>query len=565
MALHVTQIKTPRGIVLPQNNRIFDHRGGTMGRADNNTWVLPDPDRFLSSCHCEIVCVNNLFYLEDKSTNGTFVNDGLEPIGRGIRHQLRDGDLFDIGDYRFSVKLASQSLGTVASPFDLASAYANSTAPFNSSSNTDFFGETGNDVANLFEQSSQDPLALWDKKAQSLSSSSFDAAAYPSAHMESNALLDSFVGLGSVTRDNDFQTMEVSTGMDQAVSWPSAGAENLIPEDWAGGASQPASLHIPEPKLKDPFVDDSLNPFSLLAIGATDARLEIPGPNTELDAPPNNASLSLEELIFSTGVPLDKSNPLKTSGAKQNFNASTAPVAMAIDAISITPTSAVKPQLQTQNTQALQPANSSQASSHNQILIEALGLDASRLSTADINEISRLSGLLIREIVDGMLGVLRSRANIKNEFRMNVTTIQSVENNPLKFSVNVDDALECLFIKKSNAYQKPVDAFREGFQEIAEHQLAMIAGLRQGFEGMMERFDPQQLEKNFNRQAKTSVIPSMQKAKNWSGYTDYYQGLAGNMERSFQHLFGSDFVSAYEDQLRRLMAARKRGELNDDV
>lgn len=81
----------------------------------------------------------------------------------------------------------------------------------------------------------------------------------------------------------------------------------------------------------------------------------------------------------------------------------------------------------------------------------------------------------------------------------------------------------------------------------------------------MERFDPEQLEKKFNRQTKTSVIPGMQKAKNWSGYTDYYQGLTGNMERSFQHLFGSDFVSAYEDQLRRLMAARKRGELNDDV
>jgi hypothetical protein len=36
------------------------------------------------------------------------------------------------------------------------------------------------------------------------------------------------------------------------------------------------------------------------------------------------------------------------------------------------------------------------------------------------------------------------------------------------------------------------------------------------------------------------------------------------MEFSFQHLFGSDFVSAYEDQLRRLTAARKRGESNNE-
>src|SRR5690606_10161954 len=94
-----------------------------------------------------------------------------------------------------------------------------------------------------------------------------------------------------------------------------------------------------------------------------------------------------------------------------------------------------------------------------QVLIDALGLDASRLSEADKLEISRITGLLMREIVDGMLGVLRSRASIKNEFRMNVTTIQPIENNPLKFSVCVDDALENLFIKKSNAYKKPVEAF----------------------------------------------------------------------------------------------------------
>ena len=141
---------------------------------------------------------------------------------------------------------------------------------------------------------------------------------------------------------------------------------------------------------------------------------------------------------------------------------------------------------------------------------------------------------------------------------MNVTTIQPVENNPLKFSVSVDDALENMFLKKSNAYKKPVDAFKEGFQEIAEHQVAMIGGIRQGFERMMERFNPENLEKSFTKQGRGGVIPGMQKAKYWSSYTDYYAGFTDNMESSFQHLFGSDFVSAYEDQLRRLAAARKK-------
>lgn len=166
----------------------------------------------------------------------------------------------------------------------------------------------------------------------------------------------------------------------------------------------------------------------------------------------------------------------------------------------------------------------------------------------------------MREIVDGMMQILRSRTSIKNEFRMNVTTIQPVENNPLKFSVGVDDALENMFIKKSNAYKKPVEAFREGFQEIGEHQVAMIAGIRHGFERMMERFNPEILEKNFNKQGKGGVIPGMQKAKYWNNYNEYYKGFVDNMESSFQHLFGSDFVHAYENQLRKLAAVRKKNK-----
>ena len=142
---------------------------------------------------------------------------------------------------------------------------------------------------------------------------------------------------------------------------------------------------------------------------------------------------------------------------------------------------------------------------------------------------------------------------------MNVTTIQPVENNPLKFSVGVDDALENMFIKKTNAYKKPVDAFREGFQEIGEHQVAVIAGIRHGFERMMDRFNPEILEQNFNKHGKGGgVIPGMQKAKYWSSYTEHYAGFVDNMESSFQHLFGGDFVNAYEDQLRKLAAARKK-------
>lgn len=140
---------------------------------------------------------------------------------------------------------------------------------------------------------------------------------------------------------------------------------------------------------------------------------------------------------------------------------------------------------------------------------------------------------------------------------MNVTTIQPVENNPLKFSANIDDALENMFVKRSSAYKNPVDSVREGFQGVAEHQVALLAGMRSAFKSMMQRFDPAVLEKQFEHTTKGQLLSGIGKAKYWNAYADHYKDLADNMENSFQYLFGDEFVQSYEDQLRKLAHYRK--------
>ena len=115
-----------------------------------------------------------------------------------------------------------------------------------------------------------------------------------------------------------------------------------------------------------------------------------------------------------------------------------------------------------------------------------------------------------------------------------------------------------MFIQQSKAYKKPMDAMREGFEEIADHQLALLAGIRAAFKSMVKRFDPTALEKQFDRQAKGSIPLNLGKGKYWNAYTGYYKNLTDNMENSFQQLFGDQFVQAYEHQLRELALARKK-------
>src|SRR6185503_19959734 len=88
----------------PTAYKVFDERGGSIGRLENNDWTLPDPEKFVSTCHARIRCVAGAYYLDDASTNGTFINTEQQPDG-GESACLRDGDRILIGNYEILVQL----------------------------------------------------------------------------------------------------------------------------------------------------------------------------------------------------------------------------------------------------------------------------------------------------------------------------------------------------------------------------------------------------------------------------------------------------------------------------
>lgn len=557
MSLNITLVKSPRDAVASQANKTLTSGGLTIGRGNSNTWVLPDPDKFLSSCHCEILIEGSEYFLCDLSTNGTFLNKSPEPLGKGTKARLKTGDVFDIGDYRFAVEVLQNSPFGGVSPSaigDSSSAdpldFFAKTSPSEISSIDDIFGSasSGSEFKSPFS-SSDDPFGS-NKASAGFNSSSIDDPLLALGGAEDRGQrvaqppqfsglkgdgLDDIFGASSAGSDAggfEFGQVNANPGMDEAFSLPSSVQENVIPEDWEDdllGKSPVASSQLapqgkPSFAKPDPFAD-ALVPL------ANPQKSNLPPFIPEVNDSQINKADSLESLLASA--------PPKPQPA----------IAPRVPPVSERVNEVVN----------AQPRNVQGAAvSGNNKLIDAMGLDSSRMTPAEMDDINQMAGEMIREVVEGMLQVLRSRASIKNEFRMNVTTIQPVENNPLKFSVNVDDALENMFVKKSNAFKKPVEAFREGFQELGEHQIAMIAGIRHGFEQMFTRFNPTELEKHFNRQGKGGGIPGMQKVKYWTSYSDFYARYVDNMDASFQQLFGSDFVNAYEDQLRKLKATRKK-------
>ena len=162
---------------------------------------------------------------------------------------------------------------------------------------------------------------------------------------------------------------------------------------------------------------------------------------------------------------------------------------------------------------------------------------------------------IFRVVVDGVMDVLRARAEIKNTFRLPVTIIQRSENNPLKFAPNPDEALAKIMAPSNGAFMSGTAAFEDAFDDIRCHQMAMLAGVRAAFESLLAHFNPDRFEQEADGSSKRSAFAG--KGKYWDKYRENFDGLSRDPDECFRRLFGDEFARAYEEQLSRLKSARR--------
>jgi type VI secretion system protein len=88
-----------------QRARVFGVNGGSIGRAPDNDWVLPDQKRLVSGHHCDIEYRGGDYWISDRSTNGVFVNESDDPVSETGPVALQDGDRLRLGDYEVLVSV----------------------------------------------------------------------------------------------------------------------------------------------------------------------------------------------------------------------------------------------------------------------------------------------------------------------------------------------------------------------------------------------------------------------------------------------------------------------------
>ena len=188
-----------------------------------------------------------------------------------------------------------------------------------------------------------------------------------------------------------------------------------------------------------------------------------------------------------------------------------------------------------------------------QAFLRGAGLDQLRIEPQQAQAQMESLGRSYRLMVEGLIDVLRARSSLKGEFRMQQTMIRPVENNPLKFAPNVDEAMLLLLRHSNQAFMAPDQAVQDSFDDLRAHQLAVMAGVEAAIKHLLGRFEPTELEARMARPGGLgNLFSGSRQAQNWQQFTALYKQISQEAQDDFQDLFGREFSRAYEEHTHRL-------------
>ena len=570
----------------------FDELGGTVGRADSNQLVLPDPERTISRVHARVVCRAGRYAVVDNGSNPISVNG--QPVGAGREHPLAPGDRLTIGGYVITVSAASAAVSS--DPFadlfgDAAMGLAVPAREPVSRSTTGAAPAIARSAATPPPASSPPasppPAAAaaalapgfmpadWDPFARPASVPAAAAApALPAAHSGRSA--DLLLDLPTGPADSLDALFGLSGLAPAADPFAASAADPL-----GGGAAQALQLQPNTSADGDPlqaFGRQAAVPPASAADHASELYTSI------VLAPPGVAAPPAPAMPASAIVPAAPAPTTLPAGAVFSWDhppaegrvvtlpggrsAAFAPVPGGVQQLvgipnaTTAPTTPApsKPRAAAPATRHPDPAPAAAAAAAagaDELLGALLqGLDSPGLRLQQLDPATMLLlGQLLRESLRGTVELLLARAALKRELRAQMTMIVARENNPLKFSPTVEVALQHLLGPPTKGFMPPAQAVRDACDDLRAHQLGVMAGMRAALDGVLQRFDPQLLEAKITRKSGlTSLIPAARKARLWELFQELFSQLQSEAQDDFDELFGKAFLRAYEDQLDRLQA-----------
>lgn len=469
MALKLRVISDHYKALGKRSSRLFGVTGGRIGRSTDNDWVLPDPDRYVSSHHCKVAFRAGKWVLEDTSTNGVFINGSDTPASIEGAYSLQDGDRLRLGDYEILVSIDERN---------------------------DFPPDASGQMPA--------PPAVRTKGAS------------PKAPVVSEDLGEE-LDITDLLSDSLVQPAPASNSFD----W------GLIQDD-----DNPATKPVPKPAAAPIPV---LSPISSVPTPAPAAATKTSrsGFNSLLDSPADTGDRTVAH-----GKKHDdwqmQTRPYDRKTMQALTNASTL--------------SRIEPDRPKRSDGPIDGSGV-------EAFCRGAGIDPAALGADTQAALLTLAGQMVREMVLGLMEALKGRSDMKTRLRLSQTTIQPGENNPLKFSASVDEAVLKMLDPHGSRYLGPIEALRDSFADLRTHQNALVSAVQAATDELMSRIEPGELQERFDRGLKRgSLLGAANKMKYWDLYVEFYQVINQRNEQGLPALFAEEFARTYAERA----AAKKK-------
>lgn len=184
--------------------------------------------------------------------------------------------------------------------------------------------------------------------------------------------------------------------------------------------------------------------------------------------------------------------------------------------------------------------------------LEALDVAELEVSDADLHTTMAQMGRVMRTMIAGLREILMTRTSIKSEFRIEQTMISAGGNNPLKFSISADQAVEALVKPRTRGYLGAETATEQALNDIKAHEVAMVTGMEAALKGILKKLDPEVLGEQIESGGGLGGLLKGRKARYWEVYEKMYGQISDQAENDFHELFSREFARAYKEQLDRL-------------
>jgi type VI secretion system protein len=467
MALKLRVISDQYKALGKRSSRLFGVSGGRIGRSTDNDWVLPDPDRYVSSHHAKVSFRAGQWVLEDTSTNGVFINGSDMPASTEGTYTLQDGDRLRLGDYDIIVSI---------------------------------------DERNDFPADASGQMPVPPKVAARANGASATAA----------ALVED---LGEELDITDLLSDPLIQPNSNTFDW------GLSPEleDQTKPVQKTAAASIP---VLTPLETAAPPPSAPAAASAKSVRSGF------------NSLLGIEDPEQRTGVQGKKNDDWQMQTRPYDRKTMTA-------LTNASTLSRIEPERP-----AKRAGDGTADSSAVDAFCRGAGIDPSALPADTQAALLTLAGQMVREMILGMMEALKGRSDMKNRLRLSQTTIQPGENNPLKFSASVDEAVLKLLDPHGSRYLGPIEAIRESFADLRTHQGALVNAVQAATDELMSRIEPGELQERFDRGLKRgAILGAANKMKYWDLYVEFYQVLNQRNEQGLPALFAEEFARTYAERL----------------